>query len=247
MNIKHIIAIGFFMMAGFATQSFGVTIDGVEVENGENLQVGSEFYFADGIDTQGIGQILEIRNANGDVIWEDGDNGVDLWFVFDDLVVENVYPTPTGDVITTTGGTLQYFTLADGVFNQTGDFANDAAAIATGDLWLDTVLAEIDYGPDTFSTLNLTVGNTGFNGTGFLDVVGGSAASVLNTNSIGNPYDNQQSDVRWNFSVDNEQQYGDYNYTGSSDFRTVAQIPLPAPLALMGLGIIGMMGARKFI
>jgi len=215
-----------------------INVSGVMIEMGSQFKNGVTYIDSPttiGEVVRGVGQINEVRNEQGSVIWADGDNGVELNFYYTGLTRVFQQPILNSVVYGDIGGQIHMYTQAVGSFNPTGDWVIDSAAIGLGDMFLSL------YGhvnPDTSYTFAGIQNHTTNSGSGLLDIVGGAAAEYFDTNTL---FDG--SDVSLNYSADNIATAG-YTYSGSID-AAVFGIPAPSTLLLGMAGIMTLASRRR--
>lgn len=245
-----------------------ITIDGIVLPDGAYLQIGTIYegkvdgpsgtitnytsaIGAVGDELGGIGIVDAIKTGGGLTVWSSGDNGTQLTLQFGGYIAESI--TGSGPIdINFSGGWAKFYSdsvaisgLGYSAFNPSLVTA-DPTAVATatnGNLWLDTVGGPtgVLFGiiPITLqSHINdgtlLSIGSG--SGNGFLNVVGGLAGPNLDTNSraLGN-------DITLGSSFSSDASTGSFFASGSLDLRgTAVTVPEPGTIALLGLGLLGM-------
>ncbi len=239
---------------GYSTAAPGIlcsTVEACDAAAGDPSRgaIGSE-------DTWGIFSVESISNlSTGMQIFRAGDNGQYLTGVFgglkDTLVEVSGTAIPTISTLSTGGWLNMYLNNAmyDASIGTSGRIGADGYVGITdigGELVLKTEFApSVVSTPEGYSyASSYRVNGATGDGSGFLDVIGGSWAELFDTNSIDDLAGGEAHDLILNTSYD---VLGDYengwNVDASGDVE--GRVPEPGSLALLGLGFAGLASLRR--
>ncbi|MBD1390582.1 PEP-CTERM sorting domain-containing protein [Neiella sp. HB171785] len=169
-------------------------------------------------------------------------------FVFEEsLSVTGTLPLQTPSVNAYSGGTIEIYNQAAGSFD-----VNDETSVIgdASELWLSLAGFEVAanllaplpfFDPTLMASFVGSVNALGLpSGSGYLQVVGGAAAEVFDTNTLF-----AGADMAFNSSFISSDIDGTTIISlGSADIAANS-IPEPASVALMGLGLLGFVGVAR--
>lgn len=171
-----------------------------------------------------------------------GCSGTFLTDVFSGLMVRAITPSATGFDVYLTGGILNYYVHNTLPNMNTGSQATDVANATSGTLFLSLQPAVFNSFGDTMHIFVPGSTLSGFTGTAqgdaFLNVVGGDAAGIFDTDTFSTGYNNTTADLVF---VGNAREVSgsDYPVAGSDDLFANT-VPEPASLAILGAGLFVM-------
>lgn len=228
----------------FSSQAMAAptTIDGITFEPGSIIQTAQLFETVasnPGDELSGFGQVTTI-NGNTNFC---ASGACELTFSFNGYTVDQ----ETSGHASFTGGLVQFFA------DDSPDFdASNAASAVDGQLFLSaaghTFLDQTSGLTGTLiaSGTNLTTNQPSGNGTGYLDVTGGDAATFFDTDTF-TDFMGGTTDIQFNssFSTSDCASTTDFPVCGSADVHSGTggggvSVPEPSALGLMGLGLIGL-------
>jgi hypothetical protein len=149
------------------------------------------------------------------------------------------------------GGTLNYYVSNVNNFTTSSGIAADFAAAQSGSLWLSTTAEVIDGLGHTLSiTLNNATSAAVFTdastSNALLDVTGGAAASIFDSNTFFNSQTQTFADLLFKGQANlvTNGSCGDFGVCGSNTTKGFL-IPEPFTLSLFGAGLVGAAALRR--
>jgi len=249
---------GTFLSATAALAIPTATVDGITVPVDSapggavfSVQVDHETLITGvGSELKGYGIVNQIQDfPSGTVTYLQpcatvGCSGTFLTDVFSGLIVRAVNPTATGFDVYLTGGEISYYihnTLPD---LNTGDQTVDIANATSSTVWLTLAPAVFDEFGDTMhifvpgNSLADFTGNA--QGDAFMNVTGGDAGPIFDTNTFTVSFNNTTTLADLAFVGNAHQVSGNDFPVGGSDDLFANPVPEPASLALLGGGLFVM-------
>jgi hypothetical protein len=227
-----------------------VVVNGLDIGTGTNFQVASVYenpVFTVGNILRGYGEVTQINGVAISSLCA----GCELTYRFDNYVVTSINST----TVAFSGGVVNFY-IGYGADNDFNPFASassaaDVTAATNGTLFLSLQGHSVDALGNTLlgGGVNIGTASATGNGSGLLDVIGGSAAAFFNTNAIGatfgGPADFLLTSSFNSALAPHPAECAQQNFTsclaGSADLRGSVTPPLPTPAipALLGLGLLG--------
>lgn len=235
------------IMSLTASNAIAAAITGHIFNTGDYQIIGSIYIdTTDDADfTRGIGSIETIKQS-GTTVWSSSDNNEFMNFYFDEIETNNIIANPVGTstFFDATGGIVNFYLNSTDVFDASQDFDTQKTAYESGTLFIEAVGVGTTAG--FFST---TGGTENYAANGFLDVIGGTDMELFDTSGIMVNSSGLIADMTFNISADNLHEQGIngiYNWSGSTDLNgAINNVPEPMPIALIGLGLIGLTGIKR--
>lgn len=236
-NMKKLLAV--FVMAVMALTSTANAA--IILDAGAFKITGDAYLDVTQTDTRGIGRVATITDGST-VVWDSGDSGQFLNFTFDEFTsIDDGAANALGVIsFTATGGVVNFWLSDFDNFDLTVDYNTALNVLNLGELWL-------------LGTANgATAGQksaTSYSSNGFLDVTGGTQATVFDTDSK-TTFLGDTTDLSFNITgtvlSNHPSIHSTYKYSTSGDIQgAVATVPAPAPLFLMGTSLIGLIAAKR--
>lgn len=181
-----------------------------------------------------------------------GSGGLFLKGSFDGFILETPIINANNTVtLNFHGGTLNYYVNNVNNFTISSGIPADFAAAQSGSLWLSTSAEVIDAAGHTLSiTLNNATSAAVFTdastSNALLDVTGGAAASIFDSNTFFNSQTGTFADLLFKGSANlvTDGSCGDFGVCGSNTTKGFL-IPEPFTLSLFGAGLVGAAALRR--
>jgi hypothetical protein len=249
------------------TVADGAIFEFVLLAEGEQAGTGNGNSIIDvvGESLNGVLRVEEITDLDGNVIWEDSDSRELTGYFYDYVAQEIIIDATSGEVtILFSGGIIDLYSDGTPNFERNGTMADDIAKATDSEFaekWLtlvgspigDTALPGDPTGGGNVITLlstgeSLSGPGDSVSGFGLLDVTGGAAAAILNTNTFnctsaaedGPCPDDADKLFTSSGQLRTPNATNDWGFLGTGEVQDVARIPEPGTVALLGLGLAGM-------
>ena len=251
-----------------SSQASAVMIDGVSVKTNNGGQIIFDQFDRDTLITgagstlSGVGLITQIQNSFSGVSYlapcaNVGCHGTFIADVFKGFTVRAVVPNGanTGNDVYLTGGTLNYYILGARPNQNSGSTVTDTSNSTSATVFLSLKPEVFDAQGDTFhifvpgNDLSTFSGNA--QGDALLDVVGGDAAAIFNTNGFANAFLGTNADFKFIGNATRLQAsngscplHVDFCVQGSDNLvnNQPRAVPEPGTLLLFATGLLSLVG-----